>query len=265
VVYDGGGAAGVFSRGRPTASNYGMHVANGSMTMQPRAKDGSNWFGDISGGRVFHFTMEVDSHLSNRRFLVVLLKGRGQALYNAAPTKMHDEDLQPANRATTDANLFAWVINGSNHDIVMYKNNGSVTGRPYDRINPLATGDYNDAQAAGREALYQTEPRAQGTAREHDKMHRFHLYVSATRFRIVEETPEGIYSVVVERDFPAGTVLSVGDQIEPVAVQELYHTGIDALGGEQYNSGSYPGGPENMHWINNRPYCDERHWDNMGA
>lgn len=263
VVYDGGGSGAPFNRGRATADNYGLHIANGSMTMQPRAADGSNWFGDITGGKVLHVTMEVDAHVNTRRFPLITLKGRNQQLFNAAPTKMHDEDLRQENRATSDANFFAWII-GGNNDFAIFQNNGSTTGRPYDHLHPATPIDYGDAQAIGRGALYGAQPRANGTARELDKMHRFHLYVSHTRMRIVEETPEGPFSVVYDRPYGNGITLPF-DQIEPVFVHEVYHTGIDALDGEMYGGGAFAGGPENMHWINNRPYADERHWDNMGA
>lgn len=263
VVYDGGGSGTPFNRGRATADNYGLHIANGSMTMQPRAADGSNWFGDITGGKVLHVTMEVDAHVNTRRFLLITLKGRNQQLFNAAPTKMHDEDLRPENRATSDANFFAWII-GGNNDFTIFQNNGSTTGRPYDHLHPATPIDYGDSQAIARGALYGAQPRTNGTARELDKMHRFHLYVSHTRMRIVEETPEGPFSVVFDRPYGNGITLPF-DQIEPVFVHEVYHTGIDALDGEMYGGGSFPGGPENMHWVNNRPYADERHWDNMGA
>lgn len=264
VVYDGGGPGAPFNRGQATANNYGLHIANGSMTMQPRAADGSNWFGDISGGKVLHITMEVDAHVNTRRFLLITLKGRGQQVFSAAPTKMHDDDLRQANRATTDANFFAWIIGLGSNDITLFRNNGSATGIPYDHLHPVAPLDYNDAQALARSALFGAEPRANGTARDLDKMHRFHLYVSATRMRIVEETPEGPFSVVYDRPFANGVSLP-WTQIEPVFVHEIYHTGIDALDGEMYGGAAFAGGPENMHWVNNRPYADERHWDNMGA
>lgn len=263
VVYDGGGPGAPFNRGRATANNYGLHIANGSMTMQPRAADGSNWFGDITGGKVLHVTMEVDAHVNGRRFMLITLKGKDQKVFSAAPTKMHDDDLRPENRATTDANFFAWII-GGNNDFTIFKNNGSTTGRPYDHLRPAAPVDYADATAITRISLYGAQPRTNGTARELDKMHRFHLYISHTRMRIVEETPEGPFSIVYDRPFGNGITLPF-DQIEPVFVQEVYHTAIDALDGEQYGGGAFAGGPENMHWINNRPYADERHWDNMGA
>lgn len=264
VVYDGGGPGAPFNRGQVNADNYGLHIANGSMTMQPRAADGTNWFGDISGGKVLHVTMEVDAHVNTRRFLLITLKGKDQQLFNAAPTKMHDDDLRQQNRATTDANYFAWVIGGGANELILFKNNGSTTGRPYDHLTPVAPLDSNDGLALTRNLVYGAEPRTNGTARELDKMHRFHLYISVNHMRVVEETPEGLFSIVYDRPFENGVTLP-WTQIEPVFIHEVYHTGIDALDGEMYGSPALAGGPENMHWINNRPYADERHWDNMGA
>ena len=207
-------------------------------------------------------TMEVDAHTNGRRFLLMMLKGRGQTLYTGAPTKMHDEIMIPTNRATTDANLFAVVIDKNGISMVVQQANGSTTSRPYDRVDVSQTVGFLDGLSAARSFF--NNPRANGTTRDLDKMHRFDLYISHTQFRIVEQGPDPTYSIAFERTFPAGYVLP-WDEIEVVFVHEVYHTQIDSLDGEEYTSFGAPGGPDNRHWINNSPYRDERHWDNMGA
>ena len=269
TLADGGGPGMPYSQGVPTAGNLGLHQANSSMVMQPRAADGSEWFADISSGRVLHMTMEVDAHVNSRRFAIMSVKGRGQSLYQAAPTKMHDDILTTDNRSTADANFISLVVDSGQFSLIYFRANGSTTGRPYDRVTLAGSDpDYNDNLAVTRAALYGLEPRANGTAQNLDKMHRFHLYLSNTRFRFVEETPEGTFSVAYERPFPAGVTLPASwltSGVNPLFIQEIYHTGIDSFVGEMSLAQSFPGGPENNHWINNRPYTDERHWDNMGA
>ena len=268
TVYDGGGPGGPFAFGRPTAANWGLHIANTSLTLQPRENDpaspnfGQNKYFSIAGGKTLHMTMEVDAHVNGRRFVLMMLKGRGQTLYTGAPTKMHPEVMTPDNRATTDANLFAVDINSDYINLIVFQSNGSTTSRPYDPVDVQQIVDFGDAQQLARTRY--PNPYLNGTSRDLDKMHRFHLYISHTQFRVVEEAPDPSQSLVFERNFPAGYVLP-WDEMEPVFVHEVYHTGIDSLNGDEYTYSAAPGGPDNRHWIVNSPYRDERHWDNMGA
>ena len=264
VTADGDGPGAPFDFGTPTLTN-GMHFSNASLTMQPLEIDpasanfGQDKYFSIAGGKTLHVTMEIDAHFNGRRFVLIALKGRGQSLYNAAPTKMRDDNLSNTNRATTDAGLLAWAIGGS-HGIVYLKSNGSTTSRPYDRLDLAAGLGFLDTLTNIRATG--SNPSTNGTTRDLDKMHRFHLYVSHTQLRVVEETPDGLYSVVMTRPIPGGLQW---DEVEPFFVHEVYHTGIDALNGEEYQYSGTPGGPDNRHWVTNRPYTDERHWDNMGA
>ena len=56
--------------------------------------------------------------------------------------------------------------------------------------------------------------------------------------------------------FPAGVTLPF-DHCQVYFVHQLYHTGNDRPELLNYS-------PGDSYWINNRPYADERHWDNLG-
>ena len=56
--------------------------------------------------------------------------------------------------------------------------------------------------------------------------------------------------------FPAGTALPF-DKCQVYFVHQVYHTSNDRSELVTYS-------PAESYWYNNRPYSDERHWDNMG-
>ena len=91
-----------------------------------------------------------------------------------------------------------------------------------------------------------------GTAGDLDKRHKFDLYLSKTRAVIMEQG-----HVVKDAVFPAGTALPF-DQCQVYFVHQVYHTSNDRQELINYGGGADP------YWYNYRPWCDERHWDNMG-
>ena len=97
---------------------------------------------------------------------------------------------------------------------------------------------------------------ANGTVQEIDKRHRFDLYLSKTHYRIIETTPDGLNNLVRDKDFPAGASLPF-DKCQMYFVHQVYHTLNDRNELVSYD-------PSESYWYNNRPYSDERHWDNMG-
>ena len=93
-------------------------------------------------------------------------------------------------------------------------------------------------------------PLANVTAADLDRRHRFDLYLSATRFRVVERG-----TLIKDAAFPAGVTLPFGTA-SVYLMHEVYHTGADRH--------EIQGDTNNAYWYNYRPWCDERHWDNMG-
>ena len=87
-----------------------------------------------------------------------------------------------------------------------------------------------------------------------DKRHRYDLYLSQTRFRVVETVLGSAPVVIKDETFPNGVTLPFTD-CQVYFVHQLYHTGNDRPENVQYNF------PDGAYWYNNRPWSDERHWD----
>ncbi len=225
VLYDGG-----------TAGTSVVHNNNASMVMMPKAT------ADISGGRVLHVTFEVDAHFSERRWCDVFVGQAGDPLLLAG--KFAEDGKSP----TTTGNLFRWEIKGEEHFAEMF-----LGGTEND---VMQWANWNDEQAATRIFWDHITPLANGSMQDLDKRHHFDLYLSQTHFRIVETTPDGHYNVVHDKDFPAGMTLPF-DKAQVYFVHQVYHTANDR--NEQITA--YPW---ETYWYNDRPWCDERHWDNMG-
>ena len=83
----------------------------------------------------------------------------------------------------------------------------------------------------------------------------FDLYLSKTHYRIMETTPDGLNSLVRDKDFPVGASLPF-DKCQVYFVHQLYHTSNDRQELILYGNGA------DSYWYNNRPWCDGRHWDN---
>ena len=62
--------------------------------------------------------------------------------------------------------------------------------------------------------------------------------------------------VVKDAVFPAGVTLPF-DHCQVYFVHQVYHTANDRPELLDYD-------PADPYWVNNRPYADERHWDNLG-
>ncbi len=99
-------------------------------------------------------------------------------------------------------------------------------------------------------------PLTNGTTQDLDKRHRFDLYLSKTHYRISETTPDGMYNMIRDKDFPAGVSLPF-DKCQVYFDHQVYHTFND-------HNEVVSGCPQNYYWSNYRPFSDERHWDNMG-
>ncbi len=230
TLYDGGTAR----KGGP------MHNNNSSLVMMPRAT------ADISGGGVLHVTFEVDAHFDSRRWCDLVVAPAGDTLLNpGAKGGGH-----PTFSGTDTA--FRWRIEYQNSIPEMV--NLSATA-PYVTVEnalvPINGQAWDVARSSARVDPYQGTPQANGTLRDLDKRHRFDLYLSQTHFRIMEQG-----TVAWEGDIPAALAMPVGPY-QVYFVHQLYHTGNDRPEQVDWN-------PENTYWYNDRPYSDERHWDNMG-
>lgn len=229
TTYDGGG---------PGSAN-GPHNNDASLVMMPRAT------ADISGGKVLHVTFEVDAHFDSRRWCELMVGAPGDTLIDAA--KFDDFGRKP----TVSGNLLRWQIGAEAHNLQLFGGDGTTPGVD---LMQCASGD--DTASVARVMWDHVGPFANGTVQDLDKRHRFDLYLSKTHYRLQETTPDGLYNVVRERDFPQGVSLPF-DKCQVYFVHQVYHTFNDRAELMEWY-------PYDAYWYNQRPFSDERHWDNLG-
>jgi len=229
TTYDGGG---------PGSPN-GPHNNDASLVMLPRAT------ADLSGGKVLHVTFEVDAHFDSRRWCELMIGEAGDTLIDSA--KFDDFGRRP----TVSGSLLRWQIGAESHKLQLFAGDGSAPGVD---LMQCVTGD--DNAAVSRVMWDHVGPFANGTTQDLDKRHRFDLYLSKTHYRIQETTPDGLYNVVRERDFPQGVSLPF-DKCQVYFLHQVYHTFNDRSELMEWY-------PYDSFWYDQRPFSDERHWDNLG-
>jgi fibronectin type 3 domain-containing protein len=220
TLYDGG----------TPHQNIPMHNCNASLVLAPKAT------ADISGGRVLHVTMEVDSHFDSRRWCEIRLAAAGDPFVRTGKV---DGGLFP----TVTGNMFRWEITGQFHDPKEY-----IAGKEMNLID-LGYDSASERMGPAARVKWDGTPLANGDMSALDKRHQFDLYVSQTRFRILEN---GV--LIKDSAFPVALPFS---QVQTYFVHQIYHTANDRP--ELMMNAS-----KDRYWINDRPWCDERHWDNMG-
>ena len=230
TTYDGGG---------PGSSNP-AHNNVASMVMMPKAT------ADISGGKVLHVTFEVDAHFDGRRWVEVGIGEAGDELINIAKFETHN--LGP----TISGKFLRWQIQSESNSLNLYP----AIGGAFSQVDLIQNVTGQDIASVARTNWDHVGPFANGTMQDIDKRHRFDLYLSKTHYRIQESTPDGQYNVVREKDFPAGYSLPFNN-CQVYFVHQVYHTAND-------RSELMTFYPYETYWYTQRPYADERHWDNMG-
>jgi len=221
-----------------------MHNNNASLVMMPKAT------ADISGGQVLHVTFEVDAHFDMRRWCDVEIGAAGDTLIN--PGKIvtgSGPNLAP----TVNGNILRWQIDGQFHQLSLFQNSGTLSA-PVIGETDMFQLDWAPGSERGGPAArvdWSGAPLSNGTAQDLDKRHRFDLYVSQTHYRVME-----CGKVIKDADFPAGATLPFS-RCQVYFIHELYHTGNDRPELVTWD-------PADAYWYNNRPYSDERHWDNCG-
>ena len=230
TLYDGG----------TPGSSIPIHNNNASLVLMP------NTVADISGGKVLHVTFEVDPHMDGRRWCDLFVGAAGDTLVD--PGKFADF---AGRKPTLSGKLFRWEIQDNDHALSVFPG-----------IQPDALSDIvhltDEANGVGPDSFgicARSGPWCKipwnGTTGDLDKRHKFDLYLSQNRAVIMEQG-----QVVKDAVFPAGVTLPF-DKCQVYFVHQLYHTGNDRPELLDYS-------PDDCYWINNRPFCDERHWDNCG-
>ena len=229
TTYEGGGPG----------SSCPAHNNDATMVMMPKAT------ADISSNRVLHVTFEVDAHMDSRRWCEILVGAPNDLLLD--PAKFADFQHKP----TVSGNVFRWQIGSERDALQIFSGDGTVPGVD---LLKLPNGLYPDSTS--RIMWDHVGPFANGTDQDLDKRHHFDLYLSKTHYRIQETTPDGMYNMTQEGDFPAGTTLPF-DKCQIYFDHQVYHTTNDRA--ELIEWGQYE-----PYWYNCRAHSDERHWDNMG-
>lgn len=218
-----------------------MHNNNASLVMMPNAT------ADISGGKVLHVTFEVDAHMDGRRWCDVFVGPAGDTLVD--PGKFADF---AGRRPTLSGRLFRWEIQNGAHSLSLFP------GIKPDAISDVVHLTHQESGVGpdsggicARSGPWCAIP-FNGTPGDLDKRHKFDLYLSKNRAVVMEQ---GL--VVKDASFPTGATLPF-DKCQVYFVHQLYHTGNDRpelLGRTDVNE---------PYWYNDRPWADERHWDNLG-
>ena len=216
-----------------------IHNNNASLVTMPNAT------ADISGGKVLHVTFEVDAHMDGRRWCDVFVGAAGDTLVD--PGKFADFT---GRKPTLSGKLFRWEIQNT-HALSLFPGEKSDA---YTDVVPLTHQEHGvgpDSFGLCARTLPWCKVPWNGTPGDLDKRHKFDLYLSKTRAMIMEQ---GV--VVKDVVFPDGRTLPF-DKCQVYFVHQLYHTSNDRAELINYYS-------DECYWFNNRPYSDERHWDDMG-
>jgi len=214
----------VFFDGSTTAPK---HVAHGIMDLSPDPT------ADLSGGKVLHATMEVDAHESGRRWIDFNLAPANDPL-----TNFYTENA-PINKS--DRAFFVGIVPGQIGADLFAGPSGATDGHPTDVTLMGTPGSQHPLTYGPR------TPR--GNGRGLDDRSRFDLFVSTTHFAVFEDG-----TLVGQSDIPGGLGF---DQAKVYFSHYVYHTANDHGDLLTYS-------PYETYWINNFPWSDERHWDNMG-
>ena len=195
---------------------------------------------------MLHVTFEVDAHFDSRRWVEVGIGEAGDELIDIAKFETHNQG------PTVSGKFVRWQIQNENNSLNLYP----AIGGDFSQVDLLQNVTGQDIASVARIDWDHVGPFANGTMQDIDKRHRFDLYLSKTHYRIQESMPDGLYNIVREKEFPAGTSLPF-DKCQVYFVHQVYHTAND----RSELMASYP---YESYWYTQRPYSDERHWDNMG-
>jgi hypothetical protein len=248
---DGGHFMDVLFDGGTPGTNNPLHQGHGSMALSP---DATATFG---GGQILHLTMEVDGHLSGRRWLSFVI------VPAASPLTAFDPGMafSPSNQA-----VFAQIF--PEHCTLDILTGSNSSG------NPAGTSIWG---AAGQAPNYCGDGNRMINYSENglglDNRSRFDFFINESHAALFEDG-----HLVVQAAIPAGSFPWASTPVKVYYEHYLYHTDNDIS--ELKNGACFP---ENSFWFNDPmigtssdacginypigygfPRSDERHWDNMG-
>lgn len=200
---------------------------------------------DLSGGKIVHYTFEVDAHFPGGR--------RWWNTYVTAPgdwiSKPKAETWDPkAHPSVQKKPTLQWQI-GPVHTLGVWKQGGGYTPITQ-QAHGAGPDNFNWCQRSGEWAPKQpsTGRSLNGGPDKLDLRHRFDLYFSQKRVQIWEE---GILCKDAPIDLPLErAVIHIG--------HGLYHSSLEH---EEIKKHA----PHERYYVEHVPDKDERHWDNVGA
>jgi len=258
--------------GATPGSGASTHTLYGSMAMAPRQTF------DITGGRIAHLTMEVDGHMSFRRWMDI------QVFPASDPIQAWDPDnhrISPTNRAVflvlKDGGCSLDIYTGpASND----KPTGTAGGSRGSRLWGHSGSFGGGAVVCGWDEMYVNRNFSKNGSGFDDKS-RYDFFISQSKVALFQDG-----ELILQSDIPAGSFPWANEPLRASFAHYLYHSvnDIDELKHTNIN-GQTMCYPLNSYWFNNPltgtpagqtvcnraypggygfPNSDERHWDNMG-
>ncbi len=194
----------------------------------------------INTETITHFTFEADAHCSGRRYISLVLAPSNDAPVNwyngAGPFVGFNKSNHAIEFRIDVSTIDATLFNGYASDGVT-PDNLSITG-------PCASGI--------QYAVYRS-----GQGRGIDDRSRFDFYVSQTHWRVYEDGVQ-VYDGGYGIDPLTGKPATLGfNQARMYLAHWMYHSSLGHSELQTYY-------PWEQYWINDAPYGDERHENNIG-
>ncbi len=238
ILYDG-----VTPSSLPPGYQYAYHTSYTSMSMSPQPT------ADLSGGKLLHMTMEVDSHIADtNRWLAFQLAPATDPITNFAfdngvTAGGPGANSQPTN--FTDKALWVQIFN-ADCDAMLAEGPTSQTNR-----RPISDQFINFYGKGGPTPCYHMNHWG-SMGRSLDNRDRWDLFATTTHLALFDDG-----QMIVQGDIPHG---GLGfDQAKVYFTHYVYATK------SQYEPAHLKrDAPWEKDWINNFQHSDERHWDNMG-
>ncbi len=244
VLYDGETPSAIPAN---YCTEYGLcpHEQYSSMALSPQST------ADLSGGKLLHMTMEVDSHLADtHRWLAWQLAPATDPITNFRADDyitggfLPTANSQPVNKS--DEALWIQLL-PQNCDALLFHGSQSSTN-PAPLTTTVISGQRNPTGAYP--PCHRTVHWGDAGAALDDR-DRWDVFLTTSHLALFEDG-----QLVKQADIPGGLPFS---QAKLYFTHYLYAT-ADQFEGQYLRTSA----PWETDWLNNFPHSDERHWDNMG-
>lgn len=216
------------------------HVQYTNMSMTPQAS------ADLSNGALLHLTQEVDGHLDQTfRWLAWQLAPANDPITNfKADDQITNGGTDNSGSPINQSDKALWVqVFAHFCDAMLFEGPASSTN-PAPHTNAFVPVTLGKVPACVRMSHWG------GNGRGLDNRERWDLFLTTRHIALFEDG-----QLLMQSDIPDGGLPFT--QAKLYFTHYLYPTGLEHL--------LLPGmEPWETYWLNEFPYSDERHWDNMG-